>query len=177
MTDVGPVEVLAISLGPGAGAPSRVAIEAECLDGTGLVRVLDLQFVSVDETGDLVALDYHGDRVGGVVRALIGFGPNGERSGAARRASPGTPGLTREDLEGMVAQGPPGTVVGVLLLEHVWAQDFLRAVGEVGGAPLGEGFLSDTALTELAAELEMTARALDALERSAHPVLAAAPTR
>ncbi len=51
-----------------------------------------------------------------------------------------------------------------LLIEHVWARDLKRAIRETGGFPLGEGFLTPEALTEVAPELLVMSEALEALE-------------
>jgi hypothetical protein len=169
MTEVGPVQLVAIAFGPGADYQGRVLGELESLEGRGLIRVLDLLFVAYDTpSGELTALNYQGDDLGGLVGALLGFAFGGSGSARALVRPEGehpSGGMTRHDLEDLVARAQPDEAIAVLLLEHVWARNFKRAMIEAGGIPLGEGFLSDDALEEIAAELEETVKVLDDLER------------
>jgi hypothetical protein len=52
----------------------------------------------------------------------------------------------------------------VLLLEHVWARDLKRAIRDIGGVPLGEGFLTPETVALVAAELGAMAEAMDELQ-------------
>src|SRR5579862_5282070 len=47
----GPLQIIAVSLGPGAGLQGRVLAEVDRLQGRGVLRLLDLLFVAKDEDG------------------------------------------------------------------------------------------------------------------------------
>jgi hypothetical protein len=166
MTEIGPVQLVAIGFGPEANFEGRIMAELARLEHSGTIRVLDLLFVHKDsETGDLVALDHQGEDLGGIVGALLGFEfeGNGEQPQPAP-AEGHAFGLSREQIEAMGAELEPGASAGVLLVEHVWAKRFKTAVRDAGGVPLGEGFLTPEAIAAVAPELSAMAEALDEVE-------------
>jgi hypothetical protein len=174
MADIGPVQLLAIGIGPAAEYRGQVLTELDRLHGRGLIRVLDLLFVGLDDDADdLVALNHQGPELGGLVGALLGFafeGAERDPAGAPPLPGPATGGLTRTDLDEVVRSAPPGLAVGLLLVEHVWARDLQRAVAAAGGVPLAEGFLSALATAEVRDELAATVAILDELEGEGSPV-------
>jgi uncharacterized membrane protein len=166
MTEVGPVQLVAIGCGRDANVAGRIMAELARLQHSGTIRVLDLLFVQKDEqSGDLVALDYQGEDLGAIVGALLGFGfeGNGEEPPAVPVESHAF-GLSREQIEAMGAALQPGHSAGFLLVEHAWEKRFKTAVRDGGGVPLGEGFLTPEAVAAVAAELEAMAEALDEVE-------------
>jgi hypothetical protein len=169
VTDIGPIQLMAVGFGPGAKYEGGILAELERFDGKGLVRVLDLLFVGTDsETGELVALDYQGDSLGSLVGALLDFGFEGDDNDKRETVSvpPGQAmfGLTKEHLETLLRAAPSDLAVGILLIEHVWARDLKNAIRNAGGVPLAEGFLSQEALGGIAAELTETVRIIEELE-------------
>jgi uncharacterized membrane protein len=165
VTQIGPVQLVAIGFGPEAEFKGEILAELARLENSGTIRILDLLFVRKDEDGDLVALDYQGEDLGAIIGALLGFefeGNGGEPSqpGVESHAF----GLSREQIEGMAAALEPGHSAGFLLVEHAWARRFKTAVREAGGVPLGEGFLTPEAIATVAAELTAMAEALDEVE-------------
>lgn len=165
MTDIGPIQVLAIAFGPEAKFEGRILEELGRLDGLGTIRVLDLLFVRKDrETGDLVALDVQGENLGAIAGALLGFDfePDGDRTQTTSpQAGPGVFGLSKDDLEAMAASLEPGQALGVLLVEHVWARDLKRVIRDGGGIPVAEGFLTPELMAEVAAELIAVSAAIE----------------
>src|SRR5947207_7474493 len=107
MTDIGPIQLLAIGFGPEAEYEGQVLAELERLEGNDHIRVLDLLFVGQDvEAGELVALNYEGDERGGLVGALLGFAFQAEpRRSVVVDAAPGKEaiGLTRKHLRDLIA--------------------------------------------------------------------------
>src|SRR3954451_20032314 len=135
MTEIGPVQLLAIGFGPEAEYKGQILTEVERLEGYGQIRVLDLLFVGEDvDAGELVALDYQGDELGALVGALLGFPFEGAAPPIRVTPPPGqeSVGLTRADLEALIRRTPPDEGIGFLLLEHVWARGFKRAIREAG---------------------------------------------
>jgi uncharacterized membrane protein len=167
MTEIGPVQLLAIGFGPQAQFEGRIMEELARLERTGTTRILDLLFVSKEaDTGDLIALDYQGEELGGIVGALLGFEFEGGEADVAATASEDAHafGLSQEQLEGMAASLEPGHSAAFLLIEHVWARDLKRAVRDAGGTPLAEGFLTPETVALVGAELLAMAEALDEVE-------------
>lgn len=166
MTDIGPVQLVAIGFGPDAKFEGRIMEELAKLERLGTIRILDLLFVQKDaETGDVVVLDVQGEDLGAIVGALLGFEFEGDEAAASERSSAGDGfGLSGDDIEQIAAALEPGQAAGFLLVEHLWARDFKRAVEDAGGTPLGEGFLTPQAIAEVAPELAGMAEALDEVE-------------
>jgi hypothetical protein len=165
---LGPVQLLAIGFPPDADFEGRIMAELERLEGHETIRVLDLLFVARDaETGDLLALDYQGEDLGAIVGALLGFEfqddggqPNGSTDGTGDHAF----GLSPGEIHDVAASLDPGNSAGFVLIEHVWARDLKGAIRDAGGFPLGEGFLTPEALSEVAFELVAMSEAIDELE-------------
>jgi hypothetical protein len=167
MTDLGPVQLLAVGFGPDAEFEGRILAELAELERKGTVRVLDLLFVAKEDDGDLVALDIQGEDLGGIVGALLGFEFDGDGSAEADADVVGGHafGLTRAEIEGMAAALPSGHSAGLLLVEHLWARDFKSAVRDAGGVPIGEGFLTPETVAFVAAELVAMSEEIEALEK------------
>ena len=165
MTQIGPVQLVAIGFGPEATFEGRIMAELARLEQSGTIRLLDLLFVRKEEDGDLVALDYQGEDLGGIVGALLGFEFEGNGE-AARSPSDESHafGLASEQIEAMGAGLEPGYSAGFLLVEHVWAKQFKEAVRGAGGVPIAEGFLTPEAIARVALELGAMAEALDEVE-------------
>lgn len=164
MSEIGPVQLIAIDFGPEARFEGRIMAELANLERSETIRILDLLFVSKDaDSGDLIALDYQGEDLGAIAGALLGFEFEGDveppvtETGEDGHAF----GLSREDIEGMGESLAPGHSAGFLLVEHVWARDLKRAIRDSGGVPVAEGFLTPEAVAAVEPELAAMAQALD----------------
>ncbi len=168
-SQIGPVQLVAIGFGPDARFEGRVLEELERLEQSKTIRLLDLLFVARDaEQGELVALGYQGESLGGIVGALLGF----EFDDADLAPSDGELppadepfGLRREDVLALAGRLGPGEAAAFMLFEHVWARDLKAAIRDAGGVPLGEGFLTPELVAAVAVELTAMAAELEALER------------
>jgi len=165
LADLGPVQLIAVGFGPDHRFEGRVLEELERLESAGTIRLLDLLFVMRD-ADELVALDYQGESLGGIVGSLLGFEFEGDvRAPMPVVASDERPfGMTREDVEGLAAAMGPGEAAAFMLFEHVWARELKRAVRAAGGVPLGEGFLTAETVAFVDPELVAMAIELDALQ-------------
>jgi hypothetical protein len=165
MTEIGPVQLVAIGFGPDAKFEGRIMEELSKLEQSGTIRILDLLFVQKDvDSGDLIALDYQGEDLGAIIGALLGFDFEGEAAAEPAAQESHAFGLSSEQIESMGASLEPGHSAGVLLVEHIWARDFKQAVRDAGGVPLGEGFLTPEAIAKVAGELVAMAEALDQVQ-------------
>jgi hypothetical protein len=163
---MGPVQLVAFRFGPDAKFEGKVIAELDRLENVGTLRLLDLLFVGKDEeSGDLLALDYQGEDLGGIVGALLGFEFEGdEQPESGGEEEPHAFGLSKADIEEIGASLEPGHSAALLLVEHVWATDFRDAVREAGGEAVAEGFLNPDAIAEVAPELAAMSEAVGALE-------------
>src|SRR5687768_5517012 len=111
MSEIGPVQLVAVGFPPGAKFEGRIMAELARLEQSGTIRILDLLFVHKDaESGDLVALDYQGEELGAIVGALLGFEFEGDEGAATADASPESHafGLSQEQITGMAEGLEPG---------------------------------------------------------------------
>jgi uncharacterized membrane protein len=165
---IGPVQLVAIGFPLEAEFEGWIMAELERLESHETIRILDLLFVGKDaETGDLLALDYQGEELGGIVGALLGFDfeVDGEQPGGTTEGIQGHAfGLSRGDILDIAASLHPGDSAGFLLVEHVWARDLKGAIRDAGGFPLGEGFLTPEAIAEVGTELVAMSEAIEELE-------------
>ena len=168
MADIGPVQMITIAFGPDAQFDGRVIDELTKLEQERTIRVLDLLFVlkDPDGSGDLVVLDHQGEDLGGIVGALLGVDVDDVAPGAALDGDAGRHafGLTQADVEAVADGLDPGYSAGFLLIEHLWAKDLKRALREVGGIPVAEGFLTPELVRQVEPELAARVDALNELE-------------
>ncbi len=127
----GPVQVLVI----GFEAPSfsgEVLAELTRLRERGVVRLVDVLLVERGDDGTFEILDPppgSDPDLGKIAAQVLGGG------GEADSDVPEDAGWSLADAV------PPGGVAAVALLEHLWAEPLLAAIGRAGGRPLGELWL------------------------------------
>jgi uncharacterized membrane protein len=170
MSEIGPVQMLAVAFDPEAEFEGKIIEELAKLERERTIRILDLLFVHRDaDSGDLLALDYQGEDLGAIVGALLGFEFEGDGEGpeVPSGQSGHVFGLSKEEIESMAASLEPGSSAGILLIEHVWARDLKRAIRDAGGVPIGEGFLTPEAVASVAGELAAMAEVLNEVEAEA----------
>lgn len=146
MTEIGPVQLISVGFEPGANFEGRIVDEVAALEKERTIRVLDLLFIARDtDSEEIVVLEHRGtESMAGIVGALLGIEleEDADATGAAARADEHTFGFSQADIEQMGAGLEPGAAAGLLLIEHVWARGFRKAVRDAGGRLLGEGFLT-----------------------------------
>ena len=160
----GPLQVIAVSFGPGADFEGRVLAEVDRLQGRGVLRLLDMLFIAKNEDGTIQRLVVGNDEDFGALLASIvpvdGTGLVGLPVGE------GSSGFDPADAWALAESLLPGTALAFLLIEHGWAQPLFDAIAETGGALLGEGFLTSEAGLLVGAEVA-------AMEEAAQVIAAA----
>jgi hypothetical protein len=145
-------QLLLYGFGPGADFEGQLVGALERIESGGALRVLDALFVGNDpETGEIVAVDLHGERGGGVVAQLVGFRLDpAERRRDSERMLETPAGETVRELAGALE---PGAAMAAVLVEHVWNRTLEDAVSRIGGAELANEVVYATALADLAPNL------------------------
>ena len=117
---IGPVEYLILGF-PGNNFTGQIVPElAKLIDG-GLVRIIDLTFISKDAAGEVVVVEYD------AVEELAAFaGLDAEIGGI----------LTDEDIAHAALNLEPNTSAALLIWEDTWAGPFAAAVREANGVIL-----------------------------------------
>src|SRR6478609_8718013 len=137
--------MLLYGFGPQADFEGRLVGALERLESGGALRILDVLFVRRDaESGDLDAIDLHGDGAGGVVAPLLNFRlDEGERRRATERTLRANAEIVR-DL---------GAALAAVLVDHVWSDALDDAASRSGGRLLAGDLVAATALSELGPDL------------------------
>ena len=146
----GPLQMIAVSCGPGGDVQERVLAEVDRLQGRGVLRLLDLLVVAKDAGGMIQRVAIGDDDFGGVLASVVlgDRAPVEGRSGTEAFFS-----FNPTDVWALAESLAPGAAIAFLLIEHGWAQPLLDAIGDGGGVLLGEGFLSSEAVIRVAAEI------------------------
>src|SRR6516164_1311029 len=158
----GPLQVIAMSFGSGSDFQGRVLAEVDRLQGRGVLRLLDLLFISKSEDGTIERTVVGEEDFGALLSRIVPL--NG--AGPVEPAAADSPAFHPNDARALAQSLPPGTAVAFLLIEHGWAQPLFDAITETGGELLGEGFLTADAGLIVGAEVA-------AMEEAARVVAAA----
>jgi uncharacterized membrane protein len=117
--DIGPVEILVVAF-PGNQFTGEVAPALAELVQSGLLRVIDLVFVTKDAEGAVVGVEL--SELADATGAAFGLHVE-EPSGL----------IADEDIEDLAAELEPNSSAAILLVEHLWATKFRDAVLGSGG--------------------------------------------
>jgi uncharacterized membrane protein len=124
VAEMGPIDYLLVEW-PGRQPNGQVAPHLVDLVDRGLIRILDLAFMTKDEDGNVATVEIAD--VGGAVAEMAIF--EGASSGL----------LSEDDLTDAGATLQPGTSAALLVYENAWAAPFAVAVRESGGQLVASG--------------------------------------
>ena len=122
--EMGPIDYLLVEW-PGRQPTGEAAPLLLDLVDRGLIRILDLAFLSKAEDGSVARLEV--SDLGGEVKAFASF--EGATSGL----------LSDEDTEEAASVLEPGTSAALLVYENRWAGPFAAAVRRSGGQLVASG--------------------------------------
>jgi Family of unknown function (DUF6325) len=120
---IGPIEYIIVGF-PGNKFNGEIAPELAKLIESGTIRILDLVVISKDDSGSVVAFEF--DQL---AELALFADLEGEVGGI----------LSQEDIDYAAASLEPGSTVGLLLWEDLWAAPFAAAVRDSGGVLLEGG--------------------------------------
>ena len=135
--DIGPVEILVVGF-PGNQFTGEIAPALADLVQSGLIRVIDLVFVTKDADGSVVGIELS-DLDEGTGSA---FQPHVEEPSGL---------LSEEDIEDLGAELEPNSSAAILLFEHLWATKFRDAVVNSGGQLITSIRIPQEAINEVVA--------------------------
>jgi Family of unknown function (DUF6325) len=137
--EIGPLEYVVLGFEDDQFT-SVVLPELNAIQESGLIRVVDLLFVSkwADETVAIQEVSELSEQelapYEGLVEDLAGL-------------------FTAEDVERLAGEIPPGTSAVIVLLEHSWTLRLADAVRKAGGVFFDGGMVAPDALEKVSAEL------------------------
>lgn len=139
MMDIGPLEYVVIGLQDNQFT-SEILPELNAIQEKGLIRVVDLLFVTKDADGTVTMRevselsDEELQPYVGIAEDLMGL-------------------FTAQDVETLAGEIPPNMSAVVVLLEHNWAIGLTEAVRRAGGVLFTGGLVTPDALKQVSAEL------------------------
>jgi hypothetical protein len=148
-------QLLVFGFGAEAAFEGQLVGALERLESGGALRILDALFVAADKaTGELFAIDLHGD-TGGLIAKLLDFrlDPAARRRAAERALDDDASDGMAKVLRDLGTSLEPGSAVAAVLIEHVWSRTLEDAVSRVGGRALASEFVEVATLSELAPDL------------------------
>lgn len=132
LDEMGPVDYLVVEF-PGSRMNGEMLPELLSLVDRGLVRVIDLIFVTKDADGQVTVLDLEQvDAAGDLDVTLV----TGASSGV----------LGEDDIDDAGSVLEPGSSAAVLVYENTWAAPFATAVRRSGGQLVASGRIPVQAL-------------------------------
>ena len=132
LEDMGPIDYVIIEFPDGQPKGKAAPLLVDLVE-RGVIRILDLMFITKDEDGTVAGLEIADFDDDGKMDYLV-F--EGARSGL----------LTDEDQEEAGNALEPGTAAAVLVYENRWAAPFAKAVRESGGQLVAFGRIPVQAL-------------------------------
>ena len=169
MAEIGPVQLMSIAFEPEADFQGRIVDELAKLESERTIRILDLLFIARDTDSDeIVVLEHQSTESSGeIVGALLGIQLDDEAGEGSPAADEHAFGFTAAEIAQMAAGLEPGGSAGLLLIEHVWARGFRKAVSDAGGRLIGEGFLTAGTIASVEPQLRASSQAIEAAARRA----------
>jgi len=117
--EIGPVEYLVVEF-PGNEFKGEIAPEIAALAQAGIVRILDLVFITKDENGDVIWLE--ADAVDGEL--AMGFLDSFDQIQGL---------LNEDDIATVAAELAPNSSAGLILWENSWAARLAGAIQNANG--------------------------------------------
>lgn len=115
----GPVDFMVAEFRDGTFHGQLTSALAKLVD-QGLIRIIDLVFISRDAEGELSSFEIDSLDTDA---AEFYAGLEGEFGGL----------LSDGDLEAAAAELEPGSAAGLIVCEHLWAREFAEALDQAGG--------------------------------------------
>jgi hypothetical protein len=135
----GPFQILVVDF-EDPNFQGEIGDELERLEAAGILRVLDLAFVSKSHDGEVNAGMTHQVHSGSMVRLMLGID---EAPGASDDV----------DLWDAAAAIEPGHAAAVVVLEHLWATPLRDAIVRTGGRQAGSQWVDADYLAGLGVTL------------------------
>jgi uncharacterized membrane protein len=155
----GPIQMLVVEFDR-TRFDGEIMPEFDRLKRAGLIRLVDLLFVTKNDDGELDVLkttDLNRDEAmefGAIVGALVGLGMAGEEgaeAGAMVGAEAGEDGHVIDESEVWYLEDriPPGSSAAVVLIEHLWAIPLRDKMVASGGVALADEWIHPADLVAL----------------------------
>ncbi|SBS78207.1 hypothetical protein MHPYR_520044 [uncultured Mycobacterium sp.] len=162
VSTIGPVQLIAVGFAPGVGFVDTIVEEIDRLQGHGVLRLLDVLVLTMDDDGSLTRVEIADEDFGDLLIAGAELDPFDVFAMFEGR---GVEVLQSVRAQALARSLVPGSGLALILMEHRWARPLFDSIASVGGVVFSEGFIGEQTEklvgVQLAA-LEDTARVIDA---------------
>ena len=159
---IGPIQLIAVGFEPGVGFVGTIIEEIDRLQGHGVLRLVDLVVLTMDEDGSLTRVEIADEDFGDLLIADAQLDP---ADVFAMFEGRGVHVLQSERAQALAESLVPGSGLALILVEHRWARSLFDSIADLGGVVFSEGFIGERAEERVSvqlAALEDTARVIDA---------------
>ena len=159
---IGPIQLIAVGFEPGVGFAGTIIEEIDRLQGHGVLRLLDLVVLTMDDDGSLTRVEIADEDFGDVLIADALLDP---ADVFAMFEGRGVHVLQSEQAQALAESLVPGSGLALILVEHRWARSLFDSIADLGGVVFSEGFIGERAEELVSVQLvalEDTARVIDA---------------
>ena len=161
VSTIGPTQLIAVGFKPSVDFVGAIIQEIDKLQGHGVLRLLDVLVLTMDDDGSLTRVEIADDDFGDLLIAGAQFDPFDVFAMFEGR---GVEVLQSVRAQALVQSLVPGSGLALILVEHQWARPLFDSVAALGGVVFSEGFIGEQTENlvgvQLAA-LEDTARIID----------------
>jgi DNA-binding CsgD family transcriptional regulator len=159
---IGPMQLIAVGFAPGVGFVGTIIEEIDRLQGRGVLRLLDVLVLTMDDDGSLTRVEIADEDFGDLLIADAQLDPADVFATFEGR---GVHVLQSERAQALAQSLVPGSGLALILVEHQWARPLFDSIADLGGVVFSEGFIGERAEELVSVQLaavEDTARVIDA---------------
>lgn len=169
--------MIAVGFKPRVDFVSTIIEEIDKLQGRGVLRLLDVLVLTMDDGGSLTRVEIADEDFGDLLIAGVELEPFDVFAMFEGR---GVEVLQSVRAQALVESLVPGSGLALILVEHRWARPLFDSIADLGGVVFSEGFIGERTeelVSVQLAALEDTARVIDeAYAAQAEAVAASAAT-
>ena len=162
VSTIGPMQLIAVGFAAGVGFVGTIMQEIDRLQGHGVLRLVDLVVLTMDDDGSLTRVEIADEAFGDLLIADAQLDP---ADVFAMFEGRGVHVLQSERAQALAQSLVPGSGLALILVEHRWARSLFDSIADLGGVVFSEGFIGERAeelVSVQLAALEDTAWVIDA---------------
>ncbi len=177
VSTIGPTQLIAVGFKPRVDFVSTIIEEIDKLQGHGVLRLLDVLVLTMDDGGSLTRVEIADEDFGDLLIAGAELNPFDVFAMFEGR---GVEVLQSVRAQALAESLIPGSGLALILVEHRWARPLFDSIADLGGVVFSEGFIGERTEELVSVQLaavEDTARVIDeAYAAQAEAVAASAAT-
>jgi DNA-binding CsgD family transcriptional regulator len=177
VSPIGPTQLIAVGFKPRVDFVSTIIEEIDKLQGHGVLRLLDVLVLTMDDSGSLTRVEIADEDFGDLLIAGAELEPFDVFAMFEGR---GVEVLQSVRAQALAESLVPGSGLALILVEHQWARPLFDSIADLGGVVFSEGFIGERTEELVSVQLaavEDTARVIvEAYAAQAEAVAASAAT-